>query len=243
MIRLLPFFAAALLAAPAFAQVDCNAGMGPIDPAAESPLNAREFIRVIVANEHDLVKALGNHGYAVDIRIETLNGDKVDGEFHRLSVVDFDPSGARRETVKGETTNTLTRLKLQDKDIGQLGDPMSFALTSDSFADRDIVYSGRQALADRNLSVFDILPRSDNSTERAFAGRTWVRGRTSAIVKTCGRDAGYPIGNMRFEVVRAPIVADSYFPVLVRTDETTPVDGAPVHVRVTVKYTDYKARS
>jgi hypothetical protein len=49
---------------------------------------------------------------------------------------------------------------------------MSFALTSESFADRDIVYSGRQRYKDRNLALFDILPRTDADMRRAFAGRT-----------------------------------------------------------------------
>jgi len=188
------------------------------------------------------VKALGGHGYAVDIKVETLKGDTVDGVFHRTAVVDFDASGARRETVAPDATNTLGRLKLSDKDISQLGDPMSFALTSDSFADRDIVYSGRQKYGEYNLALFDALPRSDKSTEHAFAGRTWVRGVNSSIVKTCGRDADYPIGNMRFEVLRAQAADENYYPVTIRADEEIPIDGVPVHIRLTVKYSDYKPK-
>src|ERR1700738_4558252 len=158
MTRFLSFLAACLLALPTFAQDDCNAGMEPIDTAADFPLSARDFIKVIVANEHTFVKALGNYGYSVDIKVETLQGETVDGEFHRVSVVDFDASGTRRETVADGAKNTLSRFKLSSKDISVLGDPMSFALTADSFADRDVVYSGRQKLEDRNLAIFDILP-------------------------------------------------------------------------------------
>ena len=242
MIRLSSFLVAWLLAVPALAQIDCNAGMEPIDASADFTLTAREFIKVIVVNEHNYVKALGSQGYAVDIRVETLKGDTVDGVFHRASLVDFDASGARRETVAAGASNTLTRLKLSDKDIGVLGDPMSFALTADSFADRDIVYSGRQMYKDRNLALFDVLPRSDKSTTHAFAGRTWVRGAVAAIVKTCGRDAGYPVADMRYEVLRAQTVDANYFPVTARADEEVPIDGAPVHIRLTVKYSDYTPR-
>jgi hypothetical protein len=243
MIKVVPFLAVWLLALPALAQVDCNADMDAVDGSADFSLSAREFVKVIVANEKNFVKSLGSQGYAADITIETLKGDTVDGAFHRASVVDFDPSGARRETVAPGTSNTLTRLKLADKDISVLGDPLSFALTSDSFADRDVVYSGRQKYKDRNLALFDVLPRSDNSTPHAFAGRTWVRGTEAAIVKTCGRDADYPIGNMRFEVLRAKISDENFYPVTIRADEDVPIDGAPVHVRLTVKYSDYKPRS
>jgi hypothetical protein len=243
MMKVASFLVTWLLAVPAFAQVDCNAGMEPIDASADFPLSAREFIRVVVANERDFVKSLGRHGYAVDIKVETLMGDAVDGMFHRAAVVDFDAAGARRETVAAGATNTLSRLKLSDRDIGLLGDPMSFALTSDSFADRDIVYSGRQKYGEHNLALFDALPRSDKSTDHAFAGRTWVRGAKSFIVRTCGRDVDYPIANMRYEVLRAQSVDENYYPVTVRTDEEIPIDGVPVHIRLTVKYSDYKPKT
>src|SRR4051812_49376835 len=78
MVKFASFVAAWLLAMPAFAQVDCNAGMEPIDASATFSLSARDFIRVVVANERDFVKGLGSHGYALDITIETLKGDSVD---------------------------------------------------------------------------------------------------------------------------------------------------------------------
>ena len=243
MLKFALFVAAWLLAGPALAQIDCNAGMDKVDASADSPLSARDYIRVVVANEHEFVKALGRLGYAADITIETLKDDAVDGAFHRESVVDFDSSGARRETVAPGASNTLTRLKLTDKDVSVLGDPMSFALTADSFADRDIVYSGRQRFGDINLALFDSLPRSDKATPHGFAGRTWVRGRKAAIVKTCGRSADYPVADMRFEVLRQQSSDENYYPVSVRADEDVPIDGAPVHIRLTVKFSNYKPRS
>jgi hypothetical protein len=242
MTKFLSFIAAWLLAVPALAQVDCNAGMEPIDTAADFPLSARDYIKTIVANEQKFIKALGSFGYSVDIKVETLQGETVDGEFHRLSIVSFDSGTAHRQTVADGATNTLSRFKLSDRDIATLGDPLSFALTSDSFTDRDVVYSGRQKLDDRNLAIFDILPRSDRDFGHAFGGRTWVRGRDVAIVKTCGRSADYPVAAMRFEVSRGQVAGEEYFPVLARADENAEVDGQPVRVRVTVKYFDYKAK-
>jgi hypothetical protein len=242
MLKYALFVAACLLVRPALAQIDCNAGMDKVDASAEFPLSARDYIKVIVANEHEFVKALGKQGYAADITVETLNGDAVDGAFHRASVVDFDSSGARRETVAPGASNTLTRLTLTERDISVLGDPMSFALTADSFADRDIVYSGRQKFRDINLALFDSLPRSDKATPHGFAGRTWVRGRKAAIVKTCGRSADYPVADMRFEVLRQQSADENYYPVTVRADEEVPIGGAPVRIRLTVKFSDYKPR-
>ena len=242
MTKFLSFIAAWLLAVPALAQVDCNAGMEPIDTAADFTLSARDYIKTIVANEHKFIKALGSYGYSVDIKVETLQGETVDGEFHRQSVVSFDASGARRETVADGATNTLSSFKLSDRDISVLGDPMSFALTPDSFADRDVVYSGRQRLKGNNLAIFDILPRSDKDFGKAFGGRTWVRGRDAASGRTCGRGADDPVSGMRVAVSRAQAAGEEYFPVLARGDENAPGDGQPVRVRVTVKYFDYTAK-
>lgn len=242
MTKFLSFLAAWLLALPALAQVDCSAGMEPIDASADFPLSARDYIKEIVANERKFTRVLGSYGYAADIKVETLQGDAVDGEFHRAAVLGFDATGARKLSVAEGAKNTLSRIKLSDRDIAMMGDPASFALTADSFADRDVVYSGRQKFDDHNLAIFDILPRSDKFFGKAFGGRTWVRGRTLAIVKTCGRSADYPVGDMRFEVSRAQLVGEDYFPALVRADETLLVEGQQVRVRVTVKYSDYKAR-
>jgi len=236
------FLAVWLLALPAAAQVDCDAGMEAIDAAADFSVTAREFTKLVVQNERGLVKSLGNVGYAVDLKVETLNGDSVDGEYHRTSVVEFDAGGTRRETIVGTATNSIGRLKLADKDIAALADPASFALTAESFGDRDIIYSGRQRSGERNLALFEVVPRSQQNFGHAFAGRVWVRGRGTAIVKTCGRHADYPIAPMRYEIARAEVVDEKYFPVTVRADEEVPVDGVPVHVRVTVTYSDYKPR-
>jgi hypothetical protein len=47
---------------------------------------------------------------------------------------------------------------------------------------------------------------------------------------------------MRFEVLRAQVVDENYYPVSTRADETIAIDGVPVHVRLSVKYSDYKRR-
>ena len=85
MTKFLSFLVTALLALPAFAQVDCNSGMLPLDDSAESTLSPRGFIKVVAAKEDQFSKALDRYGYAVDIEVETLTGDAVDGEFHRAA--------------------------------------------------------------------------------------------------------------------------------------------------------------
>src|SRR5436190_1528307 len=51
-----------------------------------------------------------------------------------------------------------------------------------------------------------------------------------------------PIAPMRFEVVRALVGEQYWFPVTIRADEDPRIGDQTVHVRVTVKYSNYKAR-
>ena len=231
-----------LLALPAFAQVDCNQGLEPIDRDASSQMSALEFTQSIAAKEATLAKAFTTFGYRVDVGIQTLQGDTVDGDFHQISEVSFDNVGTRGAKAVEPPVNTLKRLQLSAKDIDAFVMAPPFALTSDVMAEKDVVYSGRQRMADHNPSVFDLLPRNDQAPLRGFIGRVWVRAFKGGVLRTCGRAAAYPIGPMRYEIRREQVGEDNWFPVLIRADENVRPDDNPVHVRVTVKYSNYKAR-
>jgi hypothetical protein len=235
--------AAVVAASPAMARIDCNEGLEPLDSAAESRLSAQDFITEVAVKEASLAKTFGSFGYRLEVLVQTLKGDEVDGEFRQVSLLAFDEKGVRRETIEGTTTNTLTRVKFTERDVAAFRDTLPFTLTPDKLADRDIVYAGRQRVGGFRAHVFDILPRNGQDRERAFVGRTWVRGRGMAIVRICGRTPGFPIARMRFEGVRTQIGdSDDYLPLSIRADEEVTVDNDKVHVRLDVKYQDYKPR-
>ena len=238
--------AAMFAGSPALARIDCNEGLEPLDSAAESRLTAQDFISQVAVKEKTLAKAFASYGYKLEVLIQTLKDGQVDGEFRQVSLTAIDDKGGRREEVEGTTTNTLSRVKFSDKDVSAFRDTLPFTLTPDKLADRDIVYSGRQRVGDFRAHVFDILPRNGQDRDRAFLGRTWVRGRAMAIVRTCGRTPGFPIARMRFEGVRAQIAdSDDYMPLSIRADEEVEIEGdksGKVHVCVNVKYSDYKPK-
>ena len=97
-------------------------------------------------------------------------------------------------------------------------------------------------MGDSNLIVFDVLPRSAQPLGHAFEGRTWVRGRDTAIARICGRSTDFPIANMRFAASASGSPTEAIFLVVVRADEDAQIGGAPVHVRATVKFSNYRAR-
>src|SRR5262249_40766781 len=152
----------------------------------------------------------------------------------------FDANGQRRETVAGEPLNTLKRLKLSDRDFDRLRE--AFTLTATKVSDNDIVYAGRQRIGEINAAVFDILPRNQSADVRGCEGRVWVRARDNAIMHLCGRTSASPIAPMRFDVARAVVDEKFWFPMQIRADEDARISGDTVHVRLMVRYSDYKAR-
>ncbi|MBS0517407.1 MAG: hypothetical protein JSR90_01875 [Proteobacteria bacterium] len=240
MFRIAPPLAVLLLAMPAFAQINCTEGMAPIDSAAPSRMSPVEFTHAIATTETAFAKAFANYGYTAEIDVQTVQGDTVDGAFHRKVVVGFDAFGRVVKTIEAPPS-TLTRLQLSEKDIELLVTP-PFAVTIDNMAEKDAVYSGRQPLGDHNASVFDLLPRNDQAPLRGFIGRVWVWTSKNIVLKTCGRSTSFPVGPYRYEVVRGQVGEENWFPVLIRADEEIQSGDNSFRVRVTAKYSDYAAR-
>lgn len=224
---------------PAVAQVKCGDDLGPVDQHAESRMSAPDFIRRVSAKEAVFARAFTNYGYTVEATIQTLQGDTVDGEYRHTSTHSFDASGPKRE-IAADSLNTLTRIKFADRDLETLRD--AFVLTADRVSAGDIAYSGRQRVGEINASLFDIMPRNATADVRGFEGRAWVRARYDAVIRLCGRSSSAPIAPMRYQVLRALVDDHYWFPVSIRADEDARIGRETVRVRVTVKYSNYKAR-
>jgi hypothetical protein len=236
------FLSFLLLTLPAVAQVNCNEGMEPIDRDAPSSMSAFEFTHAVADKEVTLAKALAKFGYRVEVNVQTVMDDSVDGEFRQTFDVLFDDNGARAAMPVDAATNTLSRFKLSSKDVDTLVSAPPFALTPDVLAEKDAVYSGRQQIGQYSPSVFDLLPRNDQAPLHGFIGRVWVWPSKNAVLRSCGRSTAYPIAPMRYEILRQRVGEEYWFPASIRADENVHSDGSPVHLRVNVEYSDYKAR-
>ena len=189
--------------------------MEPIQRDAGTRMSTQDFIKDVLTNEEVFAKALANYGYKVEVGVQTLQGDTVDGEYRRTSTVDFDANGQRRETVTDGAVNTLTRIRITDREINSMR--TAFTLTPAKVADNDIAYSGRQQVGSIDAAVFDIMPRNQSADVRGFEGRTWVRVRDDAVMHLCGRTSSSPIAPMRYNDVQRAAIDDKYwFPVQIR---------------------------
>jgi hypothetical protein len=86
------------------------------------------------------------------------------------------------------------------------------------------------------------MPDLKKTKERFFQGRVWVDDKDLQIVKARGK--GVPEGKQRFptfETYREQFDGKYWFPTYTYADETLVFDtGQAVHVRMRVKYVDYK---
>jgi hypothetical protein len=230
--------AATLITHAASAQVKCGADLPAIDRDATSRMTAQDFVNDVAPKEAGFAKALANYAYTIEATVQTVTGDAVDGEFRYVAVQSFDDKGPRREV--SAVANSLKRIKFAERDLEALRD--AFTLVPERISTGDIVFSGRQKVEDHNAALFDVLPRNPTAEIRGFEGRTWVWPREDAIMRLCGRSSGTPIAPLRFEVVRTLVDGQHWFPLSISADEEAPVGDEKVRVRVTITYSNYKAR-
>src|SRR5258708_27164026 len=133
-----------LLAWPAAAQIKCSEGMEPIERDAESRMSAQDFVKEVATNETVFSKAFASYGYKFEVSVQTLDGDTVDGEYRRTSIVDFYANGQPRDTVTEGPVNPLTHLRIRGRDFETLREAVALTATKDSGT--DIIYAGPQPI-------------------------------------------------------------------------------------------------
>src|SRR5688500_15748011 len=79
-----------LLAAPASARVNCNEGMESLDQEAGARMSAQDFAKDVATKEIATARAFGQFAYTVEVVIQTLQDDKVDGELRQVATYSFD---------------------------------------------------------------------------------------------------------------------------------------------------------
>jgi hypothetical protein len=94
--------------------------------------------------------------------------------------------------------------------------------------------------------VFDVAPKTIEKNQRYFQGRVWVDDHDLQIVMTDGKAVPDIITKHnenvfpRFRTYRQNIEKGFWFPVFTRADDFLHFSSGDVHIRMTVKYTNYK---
>ncbi|MDT7604685.1 MAG: hypothetical protein QOF61_2682 [Acidobacteriota bacterium] len=208
-------------------------------------VDAGRIVRAFTAKETQFHRALSNYSFQRDAVIQTIGmGGQITGEFHRTSRISFSDSGERFEKVTFAPPPTLTEIQLTSEDLEDLGGVQPFALEESKVDQYNFTYAGKEHIDELDVYVFDVAPKvlPKKVSERFFQGRVWVDATDLQIVKVRGK--GVPEGNQRFpifETYREQIDGKYWFPTYTYADDELVFKGGQtVHLRVKVRYTDYK---
>jgi hypothetical protein len=239
-----------LAAMPAFAQE------GPLDNTPPKDTTPEEIIQRFAAKETEFAKARDQYTYRQSVKVQTVDGTTVDGEYREVFDVIFDDKGKRVENVVFAPQSSLSRISMSQEDLEDLRHKYPFVLTEADLPSYNIIYVGQQQEDELHCYVFDIAPKKMEPKKRYFQGRVWVDDHDYQIVKTYGKTVpdlcnGKPCNEVKkrgdqenlfpkFTTWRQQIDGLYWFPVYTKADDELHFKMEDVHIKEIVKYDDYK---
>jgi hypothetical protein len=238
----LTVLACGLAALPARAQE------GPLENTPPAGTTPEEIIKRFAAKETEFAKARDQYTYRQDVKVQTLDGSTIDGEYHEVFDVMFDDKGHRIENVVFAPQSSLNRVLMSQEDFQDIRHRLPFVLTDEDLPEYNILYVGQQKEDELECYVFDIAPKKIEGKKRYFQGRVWVDNHDFQIVKTYGKtvpDIRQKHGDQenlfpKFTTWRQQIDGQYWFPVYTKADDELHFKMEDVHIKEIVKYEDYK---
>ncbi len=248
-LSILMLFCLLLLPTVLRAETDCNEGAGPLNPAQPNGITPQEILEKLAAKEEIFREARNNYTYTQDITVQTVEGNTVDGEWHQVWDITYDDKGSRIENVTFAPMDTLKRVSMTKEDLDDIRNRLPFVLTTSDLPLYDVLYAGQQHVDEIDTYVFDMAPKKIEKGRRYFQGRIWVDNRDFQIVKTCGRNVPDLHAKKRneqenltpkFVTYREQVDGKYWFPTYTRADDELHFLSGDVHIRETIKYSNYK---
>jgi hypothetical protein len=235
-----------------FTPMPLDSGFGKLD-LSDPSTPPDEIIKKFAAKESEFREALNHYTYRRMARVQTLDDDnKVDGEWYQVDDVTFDPTGRRMEKTVFAPENSLQRVIMTPSDLQDIQKGYPFVLTTEEIAQYNTKYVGKQKVDEVDCYVFDVAPKQIEKNKRYFLGRIWVDATDLQIVVTNGRmvpddtKKGHEDLHPPFMTWRQQVDGHYWFPVYTKGEGVLHFTGGngymgeDVHIRDTVKYTDYK---
>src|SRR5215469_6079214 len=144
---------------------------GELDKGQPKGISPNEIIQRFAAKEKQFKDARDNYTYRQDVKVQTIDGDTADGEYHQVFDVTFDDKGHKVKNVVFAPQPTLERIMMTEEDVDDIENRLPFVLTSDEIPEYNILYIGQQQEDELHCYVFDIAPRQIVGKKRYFQGR------------------------------------------------------------------------
>ena len=200
----------------------------------------------LLNTEAGTMEELNSYTFKRDVLIQTIDSKgRVSGEYHRVSDMLFDDSGARIERGLSLSKPTLRRLKVSPEYIEDFSGAQ---LKGFELSKRDH-YRIEPFMTDiidgLGMRVYRITPLNLNAARaaqaRVFYGFAWVDEKTGKIIKIKG--CALPDDKQRypmFETQREVIDGEHFFPARTIADDYLVFPSHTVHIRMLITYSDYK---
>ncbi len=237
----------------AWAGTGAIAQEGELDTAQPKDVTPEQIIQKFAAREKEFKEARDKYTWRQDIKVQTLDGDTVTGEYREVFDVLFDDKSKRIENVVFAPASSLDKggLSLDEGDIKDFRNRLPFVMTSDDVGEYNILYVGQQKEDDLHCYVFDVAPKQIEGKKRYFEGRLWVDDQDFQIVKTFGKGVPEIVDKKKkgkvtehlypkFTTWRQQVDGQYWFPAYTRADDTLKFGLGDIHIREVVKYSDYK---
>jgi hypothetical protein len=238
-----------VLAAPSLrvSPVQAQATSSEVTDAPPS-IPVDQIIQKFGQREAEFKQERDNFTYTQIFVMQTIDDHgNPDGEYRMTTDITYTKDGKRNENVTFAPPPTLERITLSQQDMDDLRQVQPFVLTTAELPKYDVKYVGRQKVDELGTYVFDVGPKTLEKNQRYFQGRIWVDDRDLEIVKSNGKavpDIRKKNGDEnvfpRFETYRENIEGQDWFPTYTHADDILHFTSGDVHIRMTVRYTDYR---
>ncbi|MCI0351370.1 MAG: hypothetical protein L0Z53_18260 [Acidobacteriales bacterium] len=222
-----------------------QSGEGPLNPAPPRGITTDQIIEKFAAKEKEFNHARAGYTWRQTVKVQTLEGGGVDGEYQLITDELFDDKGKRVQRVVYAPQSTLQRIAISPNDVKDFEKGYPFVLTTDELPLYNITYAGQQRVDELDTYVFDVAPKKIEKDKRYFEGRIWVDNRDLQIVKTKGKNVPDIRGKQEdlfppFETYREQVDGRYWFPTYTRAEGTLAFKSGDVEIRQIIKYQNYK---
>jgi hypothetical protein len=202
-----------------------------------------EVIRRFAASESENKAARLNYTFTQDFDLMTIGeAGSITGRYHRISDIVLDDRGNRVEKITFFPPSTLVYLSISKEDLHDLAEVQPFGMTTETLPKYQVTYLRKEKIDELNTYVFDVKPKQLVKGERYLEGRIWVDDQDLQIVKVAGKSVP-EVGEQkfpRFESYRENIDGKYWFPTYIYVDDVLDFKRGSVHMRMTVKFKNYK---
>lgn len=224
----------------------------PAEPKPDPPpVPVAEIIKRFSANEEAMLRAHAAYGFKKVVRVEELDENgKPAGTFQFTTELAQLPDGRTYERELKHPETSLNVLNLEPESLAPLLKIPPLPFITSQLIHYDVDYVGTQKLDELNTYIFRIEPKQVERQRAYFKGVIWVDDQDFVIVKTLGHWVT-ELGEIStdnfpfkfFDTYRENVEGKTWFPSYLRSDDSVNTKHGLVHVRLIVRWEDYKPRA